>query len=64
MFGVAPPDLTNVARVRGADWLYTYMRTFYEDPSRPYGVNNKVFDSVGMPNVLVGLQGRQYYWDL
>lgn len=58
-FGSAPPDLTNVARVRGADWLYTYMRTFYEDPSRPYGVNNKVFDSVGMPNVLVGLQGRQ-----
>ena len=58
-FGVAPPDLTNVARVRGADWLYTYMRTFYEDPSRPYGVNNKVFDAVGMPNVLVGLQGNQ-----
>ena len=58
-FGVAPPDLTLVARVRGADWLYTYMRTFYEDPTRPYGVNNKVFPSVGMPNVLVGLQGRQ-----
>ncbi len=58
-FGVAPPDLTLVARVRGADWLYTYMRTFYEDPSRPYGVNNKVFPLVGMPNVLVGLQGRQ-----
>ena len=58
-FGAAPPDLTLVARVRGADWLYTYMRTFYEDPSRPYGVNNKVFPLVGMPNVLVGLQGRQ-----
>ena len=58
-FGVAPPDLTLVARVRGADWLYTYMRTFYEDPSRPYGVNNKVFPTVGMPNVLAGLQGRQ-----
>ncbi|MDY7218297.1 cytochrome c1 [Denitrificimonas sp. JX-1] len=58
-FGAAAPDLTNVARVRGTDWLYTYLRTFYEDPSRPYGVNNKVFDSVGMPNVLVGLQGRQ-----
>ena len=57
--GVAPPDLTLVARVRGADWLYTYMRTFYEDPTRPYGVNNKVFPLVGMPNVLVGLQGRQ-----
>ncbi|MDY0248960.1 MAG: cytochrome c1 [Pseudomonas sp.] len=58
-FGAAPPDLTLVARVRGADWLYTYMRTFYEDPTRPYGVNNKVFPLVGMPNVLVGLQGRQ-----
>ncbi|QEY59660.1 cytochrome c1 [Pseudomonas sp. C27(2019)] len=58
-FGAAAPDLTLVSRVRGKDWLYTYMRTFYEDPSRPYGVNNKVFDSVGMPNVLVGLQGKQ-----
>ena len=58
-FGAAPPDLTNVARVRGTDWLYTYMRTFYEDPSRPYGVNNKVFANVGMPNVLMDLQGRQ-----
>ncbi len=58
-FGAPAPDLTNVARVRGADWLYTYMRTFYEDPTRPYGVNNKVFPVVGMPNVLVGLQGRQ-----
>lgn len=58
-FGAAPPDLTLVARVRGADWLYTYLRTFYEDPTRPWGVNNKVFPNVGMPNVLVGLQGRQ-----
>lgn len=57
--GVAPPDLTNVARVRGEDWLYTYLKTFYEDPSRPYGVNNKVFPNVGMPNVLAELQGRQ-----
>lgn len=58
-FGAAPPDLTLVARVRGADWLYTYLRTFYEDPARPWGVNNKAFPNVGMPNVLVGLQGRQ-----
>ncbi|MFW9605630.1 MAG: cytochrome c1 [Pseudomonas sp.] len=58
-FGAAPPDLTLVSRVRGDDWLYTYLRTFYEDPTRPYGVNNKVFPNVGMPNVLVGLQGRQ-----
>ncbi len=59
-FGAAPPDLTLVARVRGTDWLYTYLRTFYEDPTRPLGANNKVFPNVGMPNVLVGLQGRQY----
>ncbi|MBC9252118.1 cytochrome C [Pseudomonas alcaligenes] len=58
-FGAAPPDLTLVARVRGTDWLYTYLRSFYEDSTRPWGVNNKVFPNVGMPNVLVGLQGRQ-----
>lgn len=58
-FGAAPPDLTLVARVRGTDWLYSYLRAFYEDPARPWGVNNKVFPNVGMPNVLVGLQGRQ-----
>jgi ubiquinol-cytochrome c reductase cytochrome c1 subunit len=58
-FGAAPPDLTLVARVRGTDWLYSYLRAFYEDPTRPWGVNNKVFPNVGMPNVLVGLQGRQ-----
>ena len=58
-FGAAPPDLTLVARVRGSDWLYTYLRSFYEDPARPWGVNNKVFPNVGMPNVLAGLQGRQ-----
>ncbi|MDZ5605084.1 cytochrome c1 [Pseudomonas sp. RP23018S] len=58
-FGAAPPDLTLVARVRGEEWLYSYLRSFYADPSRPYGVNNKVFPNVGMPNVLVGLQGNQ-----
>ncbi len=58
-FGAAPPDLTLVARVRGTDWLYSYLRAFYEDPARPWGVNNKVFPNVGMPNVLAGLQGRQ-----
>ncbi|OLU33733.1 cytochrome c1 [Pseudomonas sp. PA15(2017)] len=59
-FGAAPPDLTLVARVRGNDWLYTYLRTFYDDPARPLGANNLVFPNVGMPNVLGGLQGRQY----
>jgi ubiquinol-cytochrome c reductase cytochrome c1 subunit len=58
-FGATPPDLTLVARVRGADWVYTYLRSFYEDASRPYGVNNAVFKDVGMPHVLEGLQGRQ-----
>ena len=59
-FGATPPDLTLVSRVKGgADWIYTYLRTFYEDPSRPYGVNNKVFPDVGMPHVLLELQGIQ-----
>lgn len=58
-FGAAPPDLTLVARVRGTDWLYTYLRTFYQDDSRPFGVNNQVFSNVGMPNVLWELQGTQ-----
>lgn len=58
-FGAAPPDLTLVARVRGTDWLYTYLRTFYLDPKRPWGVNNKVFPDVAMPHVLLDLQGAQ-----
>ncbi len=58
-FGAAPPDLTLVARVRGVDWLYTYLRTFYIDDSRPFGVNNLVFPNVGMPHVLWELQGWQ-----
>lgn len=58
-FGATPPDLTLVARVRRPDWLYTYLRSFYEDPTRPWGVNNVVFKDVGMPNVLGDLQGRQ-----
>ena len=56
-FGAAVPDLTLVARVRGADWIYTYLRSFYADPSRPFGVNNSVFPEVGMPHVLEPLQG-------
>ncbi len=58
-FGVAPPDLSVIARARGADWLYTYLRTFYRDPSRPTGWNNIVFPNVGMPHVLYTLQGEQ-----
>ena len=56
-FGAAPPDLTNVARVRGSDWIYTYLKSFYKDESRPFGVNNTIFPSVGMPHVLQELQG-------
>lgn len=58
-FGAAPPDLTLEARLRGTDWIYTYLRSFYEDPERPWGVNNTVFPDVGMPNVLEPLQGTQ-----
>ena len=56
-FGAPPPDLTLVARVRGTDWIYTYLKSFYKDESRPFGVNNVVFPSVGMPHVLQELQG-------
>tara|TARA_R110002072_G_scaffold90500_1_gene202365 strand:+ start:9823 stop:10584 length:762 start_codon:yes stop_codon:yes gene_type:complete len=56
-FGNPPPDLTLSARLRGGDWLYSYMRGFYVDSKRPYGVNNVVFKDVGMPHVLAGLQG-------
>ncbi|MEC9483541.1 MAG: cytochrome c1 [Halomonas sp.] len=58
-FGKAPPDLTLEARLRGTDWIYTYLQSFYVDPERPWGVNNKVFPDVGMPNVLEPLQGVQ-----
>lgn len=58
-FGTSPPDLTLVARLRSPEWVYTYMRTFYVDPSRPLGVNNKVFKDVGMPHAMLELQGEQ-----
>lgn len=58
-FGVTPPDLSVVSRSRGVDWLYTYLRSFYRDPSRPWGVNNAVFKDVAMPHVLWELQGLQ-----
>jgi ubiquinol-cytochrome c reductase cytochrome c1 subunit len=64
-FGAAPPDLSVIARSKasgdgsGADWLYTYLRSFYRDPSRETGWNNTVFHNVGMPHVLWELQGEQ-----
>lgn len=60
-FGAAAPDLTLTARIKhgGADWIYSYLKGFYTDPSRPLGVNNTVFPNVGMPHVLWDLQGIQ-----
>ena len=62
-FGAAPPDLSVIARAKasglgtGADWLYTYLRTYYKDETRPTGWNNLVFPNVGMPHALWELQG-------
>ena len=64
-FGATPPDLTVIARSRaghngtGADYLYTYMRTFYRDEAKATGWNNLVFPNVGMPHVLWELQGER-----
>ena len=58
-FGVIPPDLTLVAKLRDPTWLWNYLNAFYLDPCRPFGVNNKVFENVGMPHVLLELQGSQ-----
>lgn len=55
-FGNAPPDLTLEARLRTSDWLYSYLINFYEDDSRPYGYNNHVFPSVGMPHVMANME--------
>src|SRR5690606_8728718 len=59
-FGKMPPDLTLIARVRGTDWLYTYLKSFYLDESRPLGWNNMLFPNVSMPNPLWELQGLQH----
>lgn len=58
-FGVSPPDLTLVTRYRSADWVYTYLKSFYIDKKRPLGVNNLVFKDTAMPHVLANLQGEQ-----
>ncbi|ACA12816.1 cytochrome c1 [Xylella fastidiosa subsp. multiplex] len=58
-FGKIPPDLSLVARVRGSDWIYTYLRSFYVDSTRPLGWNNRLFVNVSMPNPLSHLQGVQ-----
>ena len=58
-FGKAPPDLSLIARARGTDYLYSFLKSFYIDPARPTGVNNTVLPSAAMPNVLWELQGQQ-----
>jgi len=58
-FGTPPPDLSVVSRSRGPNWLYTYLRSFYKDKERPWGVNNAIFKDVAMPHVLHELQGLQ-----
>lgn len=58
-FGAAPPDLTMITRYKSSEYVYNYLKTFYVDDTRPFGVNNKVFENVGMPNVLAHLQGVQ-----
>ena len=55
-FGGAPPDLSLVARSKGTDWIYTYLRGFYEDDSKVFGVNNKVLENASMPDVLWSLK--------
>jgi len=66
-FGALPPDLSVIARSRasitqgsGADYLYTYLRSYYRDPSKATGWNNLVFPNVGMPHVLWELQGQRH----
>ena len=56
---IGAPDLTLRTRVRGDEWIYTYLRTFYEDPTQTSGSNNLVYVGTAMPNVLAGLQGNQ-----
>ncbi len=59
-FGKAPPDLSVISRVRGSDWIYTYLKSFYLDETRPLGWNNKLFPNASMPNPLWEMQGLQH----
>ena len=59
-FGKAPPDLSLIARSRGPEWIYTYMRSFYLDNTSPSGWNNVLFEKVAMPHVLYNLQGARH----
>lgn len=57
--GVVPPDLSLVASARGVDWIYTYLHSFYKDPSTASGVNNLIFPGTAMPAILAPFQGEQ-----
>ncbi len=59
-FGVAPPDLSLMARARGTDYLAAFLRSFYADPTRPSGFNNTVMPGTAMPNVFMEVQGVQH----
>ncbi|MGN7767090.1 cytochrome c1 [Stenotrophomonas sp. 22692] len=59
-FGKMPPDLSLISRVRGSDWVYTYLKSFYLDSSRPLGWNNALFANASMPNPLWEMQGLQH----
>ena len=59
-FGKLPPDLSVISRVRGSDWIYTYLKSFYLDESRPVGWNNQLFPNASMPNPLWQMQGMQH----
>ena len=58
-FGGTPPDLSLVARSKGTDWIYTYLRSFYDDESKIFGVNNKVLVNASMPDALWSLKETQ-----
>jgi ubiquinol-cytochrome c reductase cytochrome c1 subunit len=58
-FGITPPDLSLEAQVRGVDWIYTYLHSFYSDPARPTGVNNLLVPNTAMSGILVPYQGEQ-----
>jgi len=55
-FGGPPPDLSLIARAKGTDWIYTYLRGFYKDESKVFGVNNKVLENASMPDALWSLK--------
>lgn len=58
-YGVTPPDLSNEADIRGVNWIYTYLHSFYQDGSRPTGANNLLVPNTAMPNILAPYQGNQ-----